>query len=186
MRRPGRQATNGDLVARAKTILEAMNVRVLGARRGSRAPPAGLTWPTPPACPDRRVLGAGVIGGGWAARLLIAGVDVRLFDPAPEAEQTVIASLDRARRAWRQLTPAPLPPEGALSVHGTVAEAVTGAQLIQESAPEREPLKRSLLAQAGRGGRPTGGDRHLDLRAAALTAVPRHGMARSALWSGTR
>ncbi len=95
------------------------------------------------------LLGAGVIGGGWGARLLIAGVDVRLFDPAPAAERTVTASLERARRAWRRLTPAPLPAEGRLTVHDTVAEAVSGAQLIQESAPEREALKRSLLAQAG-------------------------------------
>ena len=28
------------------------------------------------------LLGGGVIGGGWAARLVLAGVDVRLFDPA--------------------------------------------------------------------------------------------------------
>ena len=95
------------------------------------------------------LLGAGVIGGGWAARLLIAGVDVRLFDPAPEAAATVLAALERARQAWRALTVAPLPAEGVLTMHETVAEAVAGAQLIQESAPEREPLKRALLAEAG-------------------------------------
>ncbi len=100
------------------------------------------------------LLGAGVIGGGWGARLLIAGVDVQLFDPAPAAERAVMSSLERARRAWRRLTPAPLPREGTLTVHETVAEAVAGAQLIQESAPEREPLKRSLLAQAGRAAGP--------------------------------
>jgi len=114
--------------------------------RSDRATPLG-----PDSRPDRvALLGAGVIGAGWAARMLIAGVDVRLFDPAPEAERTVLASLTRARRAWARLASAPPAPEGALTVHRTVAEAVAGAQLIQESAPEREPLKRALLAQADR------------------------------------
>ena len=36
------------------------------------------------------LLGAGVIGAGWAARLLLAGVDVRLFDPAPDAVRLLI------------------------------------------------------------------------------------------------
>jgi carnitine 3-dehydrogenase len=100
------------------------------------------------------LLGAGVIGGGWAARFLLAGVDVRLFDPAPEAGDTALAALARARRAWRRLTLAPLPAEGSLTLVGTVADAVAGAQLIQESAPEREPLKTSLLAQASRAADP--------------------------------
>jgi carnitine 3-dehydrogenase len=32
-------------------------------------------------------IGGGVIGGGWVARLLLAGVDVKVFDPHPEAER---------------------------------------------------------------------------------------------------
>jgi carnitine 3-dehydrogenase len=100
------------------------------------------------------LLGAGVIGGGWAARFLLAGVDVRLFDPAPAAGDAALAALARARRAWRRLTLAPLPAEGTLTLVDTVAEAVAGAQLIQESAPEREPLKTSLLAQASRAAAP--------------------------------
>ena len=45
------------------------------------------------------LLGGGVIGGGWAARFLLAGVDVQLYDPAPEAERVVGEMLDNARRA---------------------------------------------------------------------------------------
>ncbi|HEY2260804.1 MAG TPA: carnitine 3-dehydrogenase [Solirubrobacteraceae bacterium] len=100
------------------------------------------------------LLGTGVIGGGWAARLLLAGVDVRLFDPHPGAVATVDSALERARRAWAGLTAVPLPPGGSLTVHGTVAEAVAGAELIQESAPEREAVKRPLLAEASRAAAP--------------------------------
>lgn len=98
----------------------------------------------------RRVglLGAGVIGGGWAARFLLAGADVCLFDPAPGAGDTALAALERARRAWRRLTLAPAPPEGRLTLAATVKEAVAGAELVQESAPEREAIKAELLREA--------------------------------------
>ena len=95
------------------------------------------------------LLGAGVIGGGWAARFLLAGVDVRLYDPSPTAAEAVSGTVERARRAWRRLTLAPLPPEGTLTLVDSVEEAVAGVDLVQESAPEREDLKRALLAQAG-------------------------------------
>jgi carnitine 3-dehydrogenase len=100
------------------------------------------------------LLGAGVIGGGWAARFLLAGVDVRLFDPDPAADEGVADTVRRARRAWRRLTAAPLPAEGTLTLVDSVAAAVQGAQLVQESAPEREELKADLLARASRHAHP--------------------------------
>jgi carnitine 3-dehydrogenase / betainyl-CoA thioesterase len=101
------------------------------------------------------LLGAGLIGSGWAARLLLAGVDVRLFDPAPAAAEVVEETLHMARRAWRRLTPAPLPDEGTLTIADSVSDAVRGADLVQESAPEREDLKAQLLAQADSAADPT-------------------------------
>jgi carnitine 3-dehydrogenase len=100
------------------------------------------------------VLGGGVIGGGWAARFVLNGVDVRLFDPDPEAARKVDAMLDNARRAYRRLTLAPLPSEGELTFAASVEEAVAGVDFVQESAPEREEVKRSLLATACRAAGP--------------------------------
>lgn len=100
------------------------------------------------------LLGAGVIGGGWAARLVLAGVDVRIFDPSPHAERAVRTQIAGARRAWQRLILAPMPPEGTLTMVHTVAEAVAGAEFVQESAPEREDLKRALLAEASRAAAP--------------------------------
>lgn len=100
------------------------------------------------------LLGGGVIGGGWAARLLLAGVDVTLYDPSPDAGRVAAEMLANARRAMRRLTPAPLPAEGTLNVVASPEEAVAGAQFVQESAPEREPLKRELLARASRAAEP--------------------------------
>jgi carnitine 3-dehydrogenase len=94
------------------------------------------------------LLGGGVIGSGWAARYLLAGVDVRIYDPAPDALPRLEATVEAARRALRRLTLAPLPTEGALTVADTLEEAVAGAPVVHESAPERLDLKQELLALA--------------------------------------
>jgi carnitine 3-dehydrogenase len=100
------------------------------------------------------LLGGGVIGGGWAARFALNGVDVRLYDPAPDAERAVGEMLENARRALRRLTLAPLPEEGSVTLVASPEEAVDGAEFVQESAPEREGLKRELLAAASRAAGP--------------------------------
>ncbi len=94
------------------------------------------------------LLGGGVIGGGWAARFLLAGADVRLYDPDPEAGRKLGEMLANARRALARLSVAPLPAEGTLTLVATPAEATAGVQLVQESAPERVELKQALLAEA--------------------------------------
>jgi carnitine 3-dehydrogenase / betainyl-CoA thioesterase len=100
------------------------------------------------------LLGGGVIGAGWAARFALNGCDVRLYDPSPEAGARTAQVLDDARTAYGELTLAPLPPEGELGVVDSVEEAVAGADLVQESAPERIELKRELLAEADRAAPP--------------------------------
>jgi carnitine 3-dehydrogenase len=100
------------------------------------------------------LLGGGVIGGGWAARFVVNGVDVRLFDPDPDAPRKVDEMLDNARRAYRKLTLMRLPAEGTLTFVATPEEAVDGVDFVQESVPEREELKRRLLAKACRAAGP--------------------------------
>ena len=48
---------------------------------------------------DVGLLGGGVIGGGWAARFLLNGIDVRLYDPDPDAAGKVEARCSATRGA---------------------------------------------------------------------------------------
>ncbi len=87
------------------------------------------------------IIGGGVIGGAWAARFLLNGWDVRVYDPDPEAERKIGEVLDNARRALPSLSDHVMPAEGVLSFHGTIADAVQGAKYVQESVPERMDIK---------------------------------------------
>lgn len=90
------------------------------------------------------ILGAGVIGAGWAARFAVMGWQVRVFDPDPETADRVGEVLDRARRALPGLADVALPAEGSILHASTISQAVTGADWIQESVPDRLDLKRTL------------------------------------------
>ncbi len=93
------------------------------------------------------IIGGGVIGGGWAARFLLNGWDVRVSDPDPEAERKINEVLANARRSLPGLGNVALPPEGSLSFHGSIKEAVEGAEWIQESVPERLDIKQKVYGE---------------------------------------
>ena len=93
------------------------------------------------------IIGGGVIGGGWAARFLLNGWNVRVFDPDPEAERKIGEVIGNARRSLPGLGNVALPAEGSLSFHDTISEAVEGAEWITESVPERLELKLKVYAQ---------------------------------------
>src|SRR6266487_488211 len=96
------------------------------------------------------LIGGGVIGGGWAARFLLNGHDVVMYDPDREAPRKGDEMLENARHAYSRLTYAPLPAEGTLTFAATPEEAADGVGFVQESAPERIELKRELLGAASR------------------------------------
>jgi len=91
------------------------------------------------------VVGGGVIGGGWAARFLLMGWNVAVHDPAPGTERKINEILTNARRALPALYDGQLPAEGSLRFTATLADAVSDADWIQESIPERLTLKHDIL-----------------------------------------
>lgn len=93
------------------------------------------------------VLGAGVIGASWTSLFLAAGLKVRVYDPMPDAEQKV---RDYIAMAWPVLTQLGMTVQGDadnVSFHDDPVSAVQGAQFVQESVPERLPIKHELYAQ---------------------------------------
>ena len=91
------------------------------------------------------IIGGGVIGGGWAARFLLSGWHVQVFDPDPEAERKINEVLFNARRALPGLYNELLPAEGNLQFASDLHQAVHEAQWIQESVPERLDIKQSVM-----------------------------------------
>lgn len=91
------------------------------------------------------IVGGGVIGGGWAARFLLNGWDVAVFDPDPEAERKIGEVIANARRALPALYDRALPDEGSLTFYTDMAEAVADVDWVQESVPERLDLKHKVL-----------------------------------------
>lgn len=92
------------------------------------------------------VLGAGVIGASWTALFLASGRSVSVFDVSDTAEAQV---RNYVERAWPVLNDLGLTDKGnpdRVSFHKSAAEAVDGAQFIQESVPERINIKHELFA----------------------------------------
>ena len=100
------------------------------------------------------IVGAGVIGGGWALHYLRTGFDVDVYDPAPQARTDLLRMVEAG---WPLLDRMGLR-DGAspdrLTFHDTLAAAVAGADLVQENAPEDGPVKRRVLADVDRAARP--------------------------------
>jgi len=90
------------------------------------------------------ILGAGVIGRGWAARFLLHGWDVVIYDADAKALAQVIETVNQARRSLEELYDAALPAEGRLSFADSSGEAVQDADWVQESVPESLSLKKEL------------------------------------------
>ena len=93
------------------------------------------------------IIGGGVIGGGWAARFLLNGHDVIIFDPAPDAEAKINAVLKNAKHSLPALYDCALPEAGILIFAETLQQAVKDADWIQESVPENLELKQKIYAQ---------------------------------------
>ena len=91
------------------------------------------------------IIGGGVIGGGWAARFLLAGWDVAVFDPDPDAARKVDEVLANARASAPLLSAAPAA-EGRLSFAATLEDAAADADHVQESVSERLTLKHAVFA----------------------------------------
>ena len=93
------------------------------------------------------IVGTGVIGASWAAYYLSRGFNVIATDPAPNAE----ANLQKyVAEAWTTLSKNGLSPSASrdrLAFVPKMAQALAGADFVQENAPERPDFKAKLFAE---------------------------------------
>ena len=93
------------------------------------------------------VIGAGVIGSGWIARLLLNGIDVFVYDPSKEAPKYVNKVIDNAERAYNKLLTSNLPKKGKLLFSGSISDVAKSCELIIEAVPERLSIKQSAYEE---------------------------------------
>ena len=93
-------------------------------------------------------VGGGVIGAGWAARLILNGIDVTVCDPADGTEGRVRTVVANAERAMTALIDGPPLSQGTLTFAEDIAPAANSADLIVESVPERIEIKHEVYRVA--------------------------------------
>ncbi|WP_037074652.1 3-hydroxyacyl-CoA dehydrogenase NAD-binding domain-containing protein [Rhizobium mesoamericanum] len=93
------------------------------------------------------IIGTGVIGASWAALFLAKGLDVVATDIAPDAETSLKRFVETAWPALERLGLTPGASLLRLSFTADLAEAVKGADLVQENGPERIDFKQKLYGQ---------------------------------------
>ncbi|MER8543157.1 3-hydroxyacyl-CoA dehydrogenase NAD-binding domain-containing protein [Mesorhizobium sp. M1334] len=93
------------------------------------------------------IIGGGIIGGGWAARFLLNGWDVSVYDEDSKSIDRLRYVIDQARVSLPQIYDGQLPQSGNLSVHSDLASAVAGADWVQESVSERIDIKSAVLGE---------------------------------------
>jgi len=106
--------------------------------------------PAPAQVTQVSIVGTGTIGSGWAAHYLRNGMKVTAWDPAADAGKKLQA---KVTAAWPVLERIGLHPEASmdnLHMAQSLEEAVATAQFVQESTPERLPIKIDTFAAIDR------------------------------------
>src|SRR6202451_3402430 len=93
------------------------------------------------------IIGTGVIGASWTSLFLAKGLEVTATDVAPNAEAALRRFVEAAWPALKRLGLAPGASQSNLKFTAALAEAVKGADLVQENGPERIYFKKKLYGQ---------------------------------------
>jgi carnitine 3-dehydrogenase len=100
------------------------------------------------------IVGAGVIGGGWALHYLRMGFDVDVFDPGPGAGNALLAMRDQIWPLLERIGLRPGARPDRITFHADLAGAVADADIVQENTPEVGSAKRATMAAIDTAARP--------------------------------
>lgn len=102
------------------------------------------------------IVGAGLVGRGWAIVFARAGLEVAIYDDSAEIRAAVIGRIRASLADMREagLVDAIDPVMQRLSVVDTLEAAVAGADYVQESVLERRDVKQAVCLEIDRAMRP--------------------------------
>mgnify|MGYP001809824392 CR=1 FL=1 len=83
------------------------------------------------------IVGCGVVGSSWALVFARAGHDLAIYDRTPAAAEAALAFVSAADAALK----------ARCRIATSLADALDGADYVQESAPERLPIKQALYRE---------------------------------------
>lgn len=89
------------------------------------------------------IVGAGLIGSGWASRCIARNINVIAYDPSPDGEAAIRAHIGNAWHALEKLG-FDRNHAGQFSFTNDLKELCQKVDFIQESAPDSIEIKRSL------------------------------------------
>ncbi len=90
------------------------------------------------------IIGTGVIGTGWVARLLVNGHQINAWDPSEDFGENLKKDIDSLWPILKKTGKLNDDLKLNLKICGSLGEACENANIIQESAPEDIDLKRSI------------------------------------------
>lgn len=99
------------------------------------------------------IVGAGLIGSGWASRCLARNINVIAYDPSPNGESVIRAHIENA---WHALVKLGFDPNnaGRFSFTNNLRELCENVDMVQESAPDSLAIKSRLHQDIDRFAKP--------------------------------
>ncbi len=91
------------------------------------------------------IVGAGVIGAGWAARMLACGLIVNAYDPSVKARKQLLSNTKKSLKSLQRLGINKNAKLSNLKIYSDLKESLRSTTFVQENAPENEKLKKKLL-----------------------------------------
>ncbi len=93
------------------------------------------------------IVGAGVIGAGWAARMLACGLTVNAYDPSAKARKQLLINTKKALKSLKRIGLNKNSKLCNLKIFSNLRKSLHSSTFVQENAPENEILKKKLLKE---------------------------------------